>query len=1002
MLGQSPISSAPLSALSSLPTTHVYPQTLSATSSNSTSPLLKSISKILGGSSSAQPIQTSAATLPTLGVNNTSVGTLSWTNPTNIYTTNSTYAVGGSTTSGSLTNYLVATTFGFSIPLNAIITGVSATYATNNSTSTTGGFYALASLWNGSSTTIDNSIGNDLITSSTFSNNTVFGGINKSWGATLTPTIVNSSTFGVALSIFNQILSIDSVTLTIYYTIGAATQIYKQANRSYLATSVYALGASNQNIAPSYFSSTVQQQTSGSLVTWSNPDYARLNDGNSATIASDGSSGSHDLIFELSDLTSIPSNALITGIQLSVTGQTSNISDGFGAQFGNNTLTTTAYYGTIGAGTSGFDCYFSASGTPQTLVWGGSTNNWSLTGTQLTGAWWNGSNSSINIWSTGVSGAAISIENVVIQVWYQVPLTNIVKSALKSLVVSSVNGIYLLAAKLGGGGTTYYQTISSSSINSTTMVKSWLTNLLSATSVSSNTLSKQDIKSFSLTSANGTSLIKQDQKTFPLSSADNTSISKQDGKLLSLTDATSISLIKQEAKLFSLTSINNTTLIKQIAKLWSIVSINATSLFKQDGKILGVTSVNSTSLLAKIIHLLNLSVTSVNNTTLAKQLGKILTSLSVNNTSFGKQIGKILNPISVNTTTLFKQSNKPLSTSSINVVALLARIVHLLNLSVASVNSTTLAKQIGKILNPISINSTKLIKSISKTLNVSSINTTLLIKQIGKILNPIGVNSTLIQKQDQKTFGLTSVNSTSFIKKCFKILGILSINNTSFVKFINKLVSITSINNTTLGAHVLRFLTLSVSSVNSTSLVKQSRKLLNSFSINFSTFIKNVNKLVNIISISFNSLVNVVTHILPPINITSNILREWAKYAMTIFNTTDAEPTRKDDFNIIIEPGRNKGIRLVTKLTTETIDLSYSFSNPSVLPYSATANILVYSGVDNNPSALLYSNPIVENNQIIVDITGGLDGVVYKIVLSVTLQDGTIKVVESYLPVSAT
>ena len=386
--------------------------------------------------------------------------------------------------------------------------------------------------------------------------------------------------------------SMDSVTIKITYRQGY-NAINKVQPKTFTATSVSTMGALTGNVGPSYFTTAVQQQTSGSLAPWTNPDYARLNDGNSATIASDSASGSHDLIFTLGDLTSIPSNATIIGIQLNVTGQTSDTSDGFGAQFGNNTLTTTAYYGTIGAGTTGFDCYFSATGTPQTLVWGGSTNNWSLTGTQLTGAWWNGSNSSINIWSTGLSGASISIENVTMQVWYIISsstqvhtiskaltsvasnATSIVKQGWKSFVTNSVNAVTLLASKISSS-TTYYVTLAATSINNSAFIK-------------------QAQKLWTITSVNNSSIVKQDNKPLSVVSVNNTSNIKTVNKMYSTVSTSVNNIIKTVNKPWSLSSLNSSSLIKTGSKLLNSTSVNSTSVIKQDIKPLSVVDVNSKS-----------------------------------------------------------------------------------------------------------------------------------------------------------------------------------------------------------------------------------------------------------------------------------------------------------------------------------------------------------------------------------------------------------------------
>lgn len=94
---------------------------------------------------------------------------------------------------------------------------------------------------------------------------------------------------------------------------------------------------------------------------------------------------------------------------------------------------------------------------------------------------------------------------------------------------------------------------------------------------------------------------------------------------------------------------------------------------------------------------------------------------------------------------------------------------------------------------------------------------------------------------------------------------------------------------------------------------------------------------------------------------------------------------------------------LPVKDTTEIIPLSWTFQDPTVVILNATCTVSVESGTDATPSAILYSSPILQNNnQVIQVITGGLDGVTYKIVMTCTLLDNTIPVFVAYLPVQAT
>lgn len=65
--------------------------------------------------------QTFGPNSPSSGTNSTSIGTLSWTAPGNVLTSNNSYA---SVVAKGITNYLSATNFGFTLPVTTSITGI--------------------------------------------------------------------------------------------------------------------------------------------------------------------------------------------------------------------------------------------------------------------------------------------------------------------------------------------------------------------------------------------------------------------------------------------------------------------------------------------------------------------------------------------------------------------------------------------------------------------------------------------------------------------------------------------------------------------------------------------------------------------------------------------------------------------------------------------------------------------------------------------------------------
>ena len=76
-----------------------------------------------------------------------------------------------------------------------------------------------------------------------------------------------------------------------------------------------------------------------------------------------------------------------------------------------------------------------------------------------------------------------------------------------------------------------------------------------------------------------------------------------------------------------------------------------------------------------------------------------------------------------------------------------------------------------------------------------------------------------------------------------------------------------------------------------------------------------------------------------------------------------------------------------SKDTGETIPLVFNFSDKLQFGESITGSsvaVSVFSGTDNNPSALLSGTPINTSTQVTQNITGGVAGVIYTIVCIVT------------------
>jgi hypothetical protein len=172
---------------------------------------------------------------PSIGANNNSIGTRTWSNTSYAVSSNNQYVSATSLTTSTVSQYLVATGFGFSIPSNSIINGIqvsiersdggtsSTRYIRDNSVkivkagSVTGTEHAdTATNWPSS----------DAYAS--------YGSTTDLWGTTWTSSDINASNFGVAISAKGSSTStetarIDHIRITITYTISTPGTIQLSA-----------------------------------------------------------------------------------------------------------------------------------------------------------------------------------------------------------------------------------------------------------------------------------------------------------------------------------------------------------------------------------------------------------------------------------------------------------------------------------------------------------------------------------------------------------------------------------------------------------------------------------------------------------------------------------------------------------------------------------------------------------------------------------------------------
>ena len=159
------------------------------------------------------------ADLPGTASTDSVIGTVDWTTPNNIKVDDSTSANIDFGATERATYYLKATNFGFALPSNSDITGITVTVKElNDKGSST--HYAkdvnVKLIKAGTIQTVNK--GNNLDRAETVTT-TTYGGINDTWSDTWAYTDINNSGFGVALSYLGKgsIINIYSVKITVYY-----------------------------------------------------------------------------------------------------------------------------------------------------------------------------------------------------------------------------------------------------------------------------------------------------------------------------------------------------------------------------------------------------------------------------------------------------------------------------------------------------------------------------------------------------------------------------------------------------------------------------------------------------------------------------------------------------------------------------------------------------------------------------------------------------------------
>ncbi len=163
-----------------------------------------------------------------LASDNAGTGTTAWTTPTSIYTSNGVYAT-QKLTAATAGHYLVASAFGFNIPVGATVDGVTVDVQKKAASSNKGAIVDNSvKLVKAGSVTGDSQASTTIWPSS--NNYVTYGGSSTTWGAALTSGDINASNFGVAVSAKNNKLSgsgatlaanVDHIRISVSYTLPA-------------------------------------------------------------------------------------------------------------------------------------------------------------------------------------------------------------------------------------------------------------------------------------------------------------------------------------------------------------------------------------------------------------------------------------------------------------------------------------------------------------------------------------------------------------------------------------------------------------------------------------------------------------------------------------------------------------------------------------------------------------------------------------------------------------
>ncbi|MDD5738513.1 MAG: hypothetical protein PHY72_01095 [Candidatus Pacebacteria bacterium] len=158
---------------------------------------------------------------PSIGADDSSTGTISWSNPTRIVSSNNSYAT-ARLDDNQISHYLKATNFSFAIPFGAVINGITAEIEKKSSNGSRIKDYQVRIIKGGAIGAINRAISSWWGTSDTYA---TYGSSSDLWGESWTYSDINDANFGVAISAYKNTAaggvitaSIDHIRITVAYT----------------------------------------------------------------------------------------------------------------------------------------------------------------------------------------------------------------------------------------------------------------------------------------------------------------------------------------------------------------------------------------------------------------------------------------------------------------------------------------------------------------------------------------------------------------------------------------------------------------------------------------------------------------------------------------------------------------------------------------------------------------------------------------------------------------